>query len=78
ETTYELPLETVEQIQVLITGPAEQVVAQLHRYTDAGARHILLRIAAIEAQTFTEQLDRITALLPRLTATRRPVPSAAA
>ncbi|RDI64112.1 LLM class flavin-dependent oxidoreductase [Nocardia pseudobrasiliensis] len=69
ETTYGLPLETVEQIQVLITGSAEQVAAQLRRYTDAGARHILLRIAAIEERTFIEQLDRVTALLPLLTAT---------
>ncbi|MGV9676673.1 LLM class flavin-dependent oxidoreductase [Nocardia sp. NPDC003482] len=68
ETNYALPLETVERIQVLITGSPESVAAQLRRYIDAGARHILLRIAAIDPALYATQLDRVTALLPHLPA----------
>ncbi len=64
--TYRMPLETVETIQVLITGTVEEIAAQLDRYTHAGARHILLRIAAIESADFATQLDRIGPLAGRL------------
>ncbi|WP_216675882.1 LLM class flavin-dependent oxidoreductase [Nocardia terpenica] len=66
ETTYRMPLERIEQIQVMIAGSAEDVASRLNRYVEAGAEHILLRIAAIDPITFAAQLDRVTALLDRL------------
>jgi len=60
ETTYRLPLETVSQIQVMITGPVEQIAAELGRY--AGVEHILLRIAELRPDPFTEQLSELAAL----------------
>ncbi|WP_211339324.1 LLM class flavin-dependent oxidoreductase [Nocardia mexicana] len=65
EATYGMPLETVGNIQVMLTGTAEQVAAQLDKYVWAGARHVLIRIAAVAPADFTAQLDRVTALLPR-------------
>ncbi|WP_275106921.1 LLM class flavin-dependent oxidoreductase [Nocardia terpenica] len=66
ETTYRMPLERIEQIQVMIAGPAEDIASQLERYVEAGAEHILLRIAAVDPVVFTTQLDRVTALLDHL------------
>ncbi|MEV5649945.1 LLM class flavin-dependent oxidoreductase [Nocardia sp. NPDC052254] len=61
--TYRMPLTTVETIQVMITGTAEEIAAQLDRYATAGARHILLRIAAVESADFATQLDRLGPLI---------------
>ncbi|MBF6175234.1 LLM class flavin-dependent oxidoreductase [Nocardia blacklockiae] len=63
--TYRMPLETVGDIQVMMTGSAEQVAAQLDRYVRAGARHLLIRIAAVDPEVFRSQLERVTELLPR-------------
>lgn len=67
QATYRMPVETVETIQVLLTGTAEHVAAQLHRYIDAGAEHILLRIAALDPTEFTGQLAQIESLLQPMT-----------
>ncbi|MGW1743762.1 LLM class flavin-dependent oxidoreductase [Nocardia sp. NPDC001965] len=72
--TYRMPLESVAQIQVMMTGP--DVPAQLGRFVEAGARHILLRIGAVDPATFAEQLVRIAEILPVLP--RGPVFEAAA
>jgi hypothetical protein len=58
---YQLPLEYAEQIQVWMSGSADQVAAQLGRYVDAGARHIVLRIASLERG---DHLERVAAALP--------------
>ncbi|OXR44282.1 Phthiodiolone/phenolphthiodiolone dimycocerosates ketoreductase [Nocardia cerradoensis] len=63
QATYRMPVDTVETIQVLLTGTAEHVVAQLDRYIDAGAEHILLRIAALDPAEFTDQLALTESLL---------------
>ncbi|NKY87458.1 LLM class flavin-dependent oxidoreductase [Nocardia veterana] len=61
--TYAMPVETVEAIQVLLTGTPEYLAAQLDRYARAGAEHILLRIAALDPTEFTGQLARLAGLL---------------
>ncbi|MBU3063634.1 LLM class flavin-dependent oxidoreductase [Nocardia sp. NEAU-G5] len=63
EANYRMPLEQVGQIQVMLTGSANEVAAQLNRYVDAGARHLLIRIAAITPDSFATQLDRVTQLI---------------
>ncbi|AHH18330.1 luciferase-like monooxygenase [Nocardia nova SH22a] len=71
--TYRMPLEAVAGIQLMMTGP--DIPAQLQRFADAGARHILLRIGALDPGTFAAQLARLAELLPALP---RPVPDPAA
>ncbi|NKQ56669.1 LLM class flavin-dependent oxidoreductase [Amycolatopsis sp. K13G38] len=61
QATYRLPLDTVGQIQVMLTGP--DLLTQLGRFVDAGARHVLLRIAAVDPDTFADQLAKAGALL---------------
>ena len=62
ESNYKLPMETVADIQVLITGTAEQVLARLGSYADAGARHIAVRIGTLHQETWVEQLNRLAQL----------------
>ncbi|MEV3963123.1 LLM class flavin-dependent oxidoreductase [Nocardia sp. NPDC050193] len=64
QATYRMPLESVAQIQVMMTGP--DVPARLGRFVEAGARQILLRIGAVDPTTFTEQLARVAEILPAL------------
>ncbi|MGW0179874.1 LLM class flavin-dependent oxidoreductase [Nocardia sp. NPDC003345] len=59
--TYQMPLESVSRIQVMMTGP--DLPARLARFVEAGARHILLRIGAVVSATFTEQLVEVGELL---------------
>jgi alkanesulfonate monooxygenase SsuD/methylene tetrahydromethanopterin reductase-like flavin-dependent oxidoreductase (luciferase family) len=44
---YELPLERVESLQLMVAGSAAHVRERLQAYVDVGARHIVLRIAAL-------------------------------
>jgi hypothetical protein len=46
-----------------MTGTAEQVLARLATYVDAGARHIAIRIGTLHQNTWVEQLNQL-ALLP--------------
>jgi hypothetical protein len=66
QANYRLPLDVVGQIQVMMAGP--DLVGQLARYQAAGARHVLVRLAAVEADTFAAQLERVAELLPALRA----------
>ncbi len=63
QATYRMSRDAVGAIQVMITGSAEQVAAGLDRYVQAGARHLLIRIAAVRPEDFETQLDRVTDLL---------------
>jgi hypothetical protein len=63
ESNYRLPMETVADIQVLITGPSDEVAARLATYVDAGARHIALRIGTLHQESWVEQLNRLATLL---------------
>ena len=63
ESNYRLPMETVADIQVLITGPADDVAERLATYVDAGARHIALRVGTLHQEAWREQLNRLATLL---------------
>lgn len=63
---YGLPLEELERIQAVVTGPAEHVAARLRGYLDAGARHVVCRIGASDLTSQREQLELIAELVPSL------------
>jgi alkanesulfonate monooxygenase SsuD/methylene tetrahydromethanopterin reductase-like flavin-dependent oxidoreductase (luciferase family) len=63
--SYGLPLAELRAIQALVAGPAEHVASQLARYADAGARHLVCRIAAADLPAQHDQLTRLAGLLPR-------------
>jgi hypothetical protein len=64
QATYRMPLEQVGRIQAFVTGSMADVEARLARYVDAGAAQVLLRIAALDPGTFTDQLARLATLMP--------------
>ncbi|WP_433176942.1 LLM class flavin-dependent oxidoreductase [Actinoallomurus sp. CA-150999] len=66
--TYGMPLEELEKIQAVVTGSADQVLDGLGRYVAAGARHLVIRLGAVDLPTQRDQLDRIAALIPELRA----------
>nr|WP_322656365.1 LLM class flavin-dependent oxidoreductase [Streptomyces justiciae] len=73
--TYGMPLEELEKIQAVVTGSADQVLEGLGRYVDAGARHLVVRLAALDLDSQRAQLERCAELLPALR-TREPVSGA--
>jgi alkanesulfonate monooxygenase SsuD/methylene tetrahydromethanopterin reductase-like flavin-dependent oxidoreductase (luciferase family) len=60
QASYGRPLEAVETIQLLIAGPLEHIRAELARYADA--RHLVVRIGALDLATQRVQLERIAKL----------------
>ena len=56
---YGLPLEELETIQSLVTGPPATVAAHLSRYTAQGARHLVCRLGALGLPGQREQLERL-------------------
>jgi alkanesulfonate monooxygenase SsuD/methylene tetrahydromethanopterin reductase-like flavin-dependent oxidoreductase (luciferase family) len=60
---YGVPLEILKTIQLLIAGPREHVHAELRKYADAGARHIIIRIGAVEVARQQDQLVEMAGLL---------------
>jgi alkanesulfonate monooxygenase SsuD/methylene tetrahydromethanopterin reductase-like flavin-dependent oxidoreductase (luciferase family) len=64
--TYGMPLEELEKIQAVITGTPEQVAEGLGRYVAAGARHLVIRLGALDLHSQRDQLERIAALIPVL------------
>jgi alkanesulfonate monooxygenase SsuD/methylene tetrahydromethanopterin reductase-like flavin-dependent oxidoreductase (luciferase family) len=71
--TYGMPLEELEKIQAVVTGPAGRVVERLGRYVSSGARHIVVRLAAPDLRSQRDQLERAADLIPtvRAAAARR-------
>ncbi|UMP05974.1 LLM class flavin-dependent oxidoreductase [Amycolatopsis sp. EV170708-02-1] len=65
QRNYGAPLDFVEKIQVLIAGSPEQVADRLREYREAGAEHVLIRIATQEPAEFDEQLPKVFDALPR-------------
>ncbi|WP_340687024.1 LLM class flavin-dependent oxidoreductase [Amycolatopsis coloradensis] len=65
QRNYGVPLDFVEKIQVQIAGSPAQVADRLREYQDAGAEHVLIRIATQEPAEFDEQLPRVADALPR-------------
>jgi alkanesulfonate monooxygenase SsuD/methylene tetrahydromethanopterin reductase-like flavin-dependent oxidoreductase (luciferase family) len=64
--SYGMPLAELEKIQAVITGPPEQVTEDLGRYIAAGARHLVIRLGALDLHSQRDQLERIAALIPML------------
>jgi alkanesulfonate monooxygenase SsuD/methylene tetrahydromethanopterin reductase-like flavin-dependent oxidoreductase (luciferase family) len=62
-TTYGVPLDVAETIQLLVAGPPEHVRQRLEPYVRAGARHIVLRIAAVEISEQARQLSALAGVL---------------
>ncbi|AWS47766.1 LLM class flavin-dependent oxidoreductase [Streptosporangium sp. 'caverna'] len=62
-TTYGLPYERVRKIQAMVAGSAEQVVATLTRYAEAGTEHVVCRIAAPDLDTQLDQLEMIAGIV---------------
>lgn len=46
ERYYNAPLEAVEKIQAMFAGPPPDAAAWLNSFVEAGARHIVIRLAA--------------------------------
>jgi alkanesulfonate monooxygenase SsuD/methylene tetrahydromethanopterin reductase-like flavin-dependent oxidoreductase (luciferase family) len=74
---YGMPLEELEKIQAIITGPPRRVIESLSRYIAAGARHVVVRLGALDLHSQRDQLERVAALIPSLrdAATDRQVPT---
>ena len=66
--TYGRPVEEMEQIQANAAGTPEAVLDKLGRYLDQGARHLVVRLAALDIEGQLAQLRRLAALRPRLDA----------
>ncbi|QYN23063.1 LLM class flavin-dependent oxidoreductase [Amycolatopsis sp. DSM 110486] len=64
QATYGRPLSVIGTIQTMLTGPVETVAAGLREYELAGADHILIRIAALDADVVADQLHLLSGLLP--------------
>ncbi|EME63802.1 LLM class flavin-dependent oxidoreductase [Amycolatopsis decaplanina] len=65
QRNYGVPLDFVEKIQMQIAGSPAQVADKLREYQEAGAEHVLIRIATQEPAEFDEQLPRVVDALPR-------------
>lgn len=53
---YGQPLETMEKIQGFVTGSADHCTERLRAYAHAGARHMILRIGALDPWPLLEQV----------------------
>ena len=71
---YGMPLAELSAIQALVSGPPETVLAELRRYTAAGARHLVVRVGAMGFTAQSEQLERIAELIGALRMPPRPHP----
>ena len=64
ERYYNAPLEFVAKIQAMFAGTPEGAAAWLDGYTGAGARHLVIRLAADDHDAALEELaDRVLPLL---------------
>ncbi|MFI6517992.1 LLM class flavin-dependent oxidoreductase [Spirillospora sp. NPDC050679] len=60
---YGRPLSFLETFQLYVAGTEEQVAERLRAFAEAGAQHILLRLAVLDADDQFDQLERLTCLL---------------
>ncbi|KUN01204.1 5,10-methylene tetrahydromethanopterin reductase [Streptomyces yokosukanensis] len=74
---YGMPLAELERIQAVVTGSADQVRTGLARYVEAGARHFVVRLGALDLTTQRAQLERVAGVIPALKASAS-VPAQAA
>jgi hypothetical protein len=61
-----MPLVELEKIQAVVTGTPEHITQSLGRYIAAGARHLVLRLGALDIHSQRDQLERVAALIPSL------------
>ena len=59
---YGLSLHDLEAIQAVVTGTREQVAERLTDYVTAGARHLVIRIGALDLASHRDQLEELTRL----------------
>jgi alkanesulfonate monooxygenase SsuD/methylene tetrahydromethanopterin reductase-like flavin-dependent oxidoreductase (luciferase family) len=64
--TYGRPIEEMERIQANASGTPQAVAEKLGRYVAQGARHLAVRIAALDIPAQLAQLDELVALRPEL------------
>jgi alkanesulfonate monooxygenase SsuD/methylene tetrahydromethanopterin reductase-like flavin-dependent oxidoreductase (luciferase family) len=62
QASYGLEVEEAEKIQALAAGPADIVAERLREYIAAGARHLVVRIAATGLADHYQQLEQIIEL----------------
>jgi alkanesulfonate monooxygenase SsuD/methylene tetrahydromethanopterin reductase-like flavin-dependent oxidoreductase (luciferase family) len=63
---YGIPLAELEKIQAIVTGTPKEVTESLGRYVTAGARHIVVRLGALDLHSQRDQLEQVAALIPAL------------
>lgn len=63
---YGMPLAELEKIQAVRTGTPQQVADSLSRYIAAGARHLVIRLGALDLRSQRDQLEQVAALIPEL------------
>lgn len=63
-----MPLAEPARIQAVVTGSAEQVGERLARFAAAGARHVVVRLGALDLSSQRDQLERVAELIPALKA----------
>lgn len=66
--TYGMPLQELERIQAVVTGPADHVLERLGRYVAVGVRHLVVRLAALDLNSQRDQLERMADLVPAVRA----------
>jgi alkanesulfonate monooxygenase SsuD/methylene tetrahydromethanopterin reductase-like flavin-dependent oxidoreductase (luciferase family) len=73
--SYGMPLDELEKVQAIVTGTPQHVIEGLGRYITAGARHVVVRLGALDLHTQRDQLEQVAALIPSLRrASGRPSP----
>ena len=63
---YGMPLDELETVQAIVTGTPQRVIESLGRYITAGARHVIVRLGALDLHAQRDQLERVAALIPSL------------
>ncbi|HKA96611.1 MAG TPA: LLM class flavin-dependent oxidoreductase [Streptosporangiaceae bacterium] len=63
---YGMPLDELEKIQAIVTGTPDRVMESLGRYITAGARHVVVRLGALDLHSQRDQLEQVAALIPSL------------
>ncbi|MEV0092212.1 LLM class flavin-dependent oxidoreductase [Streptomyces sp. NPDC050738] len=64
QAMYGVPLEDLEKIQAVVTGSGSEVLEHLSRYVTAGARHLVIRLGALDLRDQRDQLEKVAALIP--------------
>ncbi|GIF09304.1 LLM class flavin-dependent oxidoreductase [Actinoplanes siamensis] len=62
--TYGMSLDELKKIQAVVAGSPDQVQVAINRYIDAGARHIVIRLGALDLRSQHRQLERVANLAP--------------